>query len=701
MDAIVIAAYRGPVIPDGIMLVSAEEDSTATATSLRSDSTQSARDRIEGRAELCYTSINPRTGVATFDSICTTSTDSSRFRKFAIQKTWIKDGIASIFQEPEVLIMAPPGYAFHKPSGESSSFFLKPDLALSSSPIVSFVALSIFLRAFSGDASRIRETKTIYIDTMAISSVAYALRDLLTKVGTTSPVRVDSFHSYGGFDGVHRPIPGASFCLISASSSMSLQRKWITEKSVNTTDVITLVTLGSAQDSEKALHSLALDSDRHSAGPSELSIKIAGENFLPSPEPGSKVLIRAEPYVGDSDIRLMASLAGNEIFDIFRPDILHPGKVRTLHVDGTALFKSELFQSWLRSTLEQFTRATTRCVIYQDDAASRAFATNVADLCNAELGLSVVAMCESEVESTGIHPKAALIICAAVIGKGSKLLQISRMLRDVHAGHRLYLVGFQATETRSEIKTLRSNIRYKEKYLYDFESFGSIAIGTQLLSSFKQEKKLYQDKSNLPTSIPAQPKARAERLREGRPLHSLSLLPSGVDLSTPMKLRTGFAFWPPVYEPGPLQPEVLATIGSILQRAREDGTLKESDRLSSRAYRQILIDPENFSRYNDGLIQSAILRCAYPSELDYRTDYASSDFMKQLVLRSLHKMDREAGEASLEFILAISSGRMKLHKEHLQEVFEGLASAPVSKQTIELLTWILQDASGGEAPCAS
>jgi len=696
LDEIVIAAYRGPVIPDGIILVGAEDDPTRSTASLRSATTQAARDRIDGRAELCYTSINPRTGAIVSESICTTGTGGPKIRRFADQKSWIKDGISSIFREDEVIISAPPGYSFHKPSGGSSSLFLKPDMALNSSPIVSFVALIIFLRAFSGNETKIRDTRTIYIDTMAISSVAYALRDLLTTPGTTSPIRVDSFHSYGGFDGVHRPVPGASFCLISASSSMSLQRKWISEKAVNTTDVLTLLTLSSASDSERALHAIPFRSERHSDGPSELSIKIAGESFLPSPEQRRKVLIRAEPYVGDADIALVASLSGQSIFDIFRSDSLHPGKFRAVHVDGPALFENRIFREWLQSTLVQFTRATTKCVIHQEDEASKAFAVRVVELCRSLLGMTISLICESAVESSHIDRDAALIICSAVIGKGSKLLQISRMLRDIHLGHRLYLVGYQVAETRSEIKTLRSNIRYKEKYFYDFETFGSLATGTQLLSSFKKERKRYNGGPILPSTIPPQTKVRYEALRDGQSLRSYALLPSGGDLTTPMSLRAGFAFWPKGYTPGPLQPEVLATIGSILQRAREDATIKDSDRLSSQTFRHILIDPENFSRYNDGLIQSAILRCAYPSELDYRTDYASSDFMKQLVLRSISKMDREAGESTLEFLFALSSGRMALHKDHLQEIVDGIESAPASPQVLELVKWMIQSSDPAE-----
>ncbi len=81
-----------------------------------------------------------------------------------------------------------------------------------------------------------------------------------------------------------------------------------------------------------------------------------------------------------------------------------------------------------------------------------------------------------------------------------------------------------------------------------------------------------------------------------------------------------------------------------------------------------MLHPENFTRFNDGVLQSALLRNAYPSELDYRGDHADSDFMKAVVLRALARASEEAGEAILEFLLALALRRLQLEDEHLESI---------------------------------
>src|SRR5690606_27009862 len=60
---------------------------------------------------------------------------------------------------------------------------------------------------------------------------------------------------------------------------------------------------------------------------------------------------------------------------------------------------------------------------------------------------------------------------------------------------------------------------------------------------------------------------------------------------------------------------VFATVAAVLQAARD---LNSSDnQLRPNGYESVVLDPENFLRFNDNLLQSCILRAAHPSELDY------------------------------------------------------------------------------------
>ena len=63
----------------------------------------------------------------------------------------------------------------------------------------------------------------------------------------------------------------------------------------------------------------------------------------------------------------------------------------------------------------------------------------------------------------GLDPQRALLIVASVIGKGTRLLAISRDLRDAHIGARTYLVGVQIAETEKQILQLASNLTFSSK----------------------------------------------------------------------------------------------------------------------------------------------------------------------------------------------------------------------------------------------
>ena len=57
-----------------------------------------------------------------------------------------------------------------------------------------------------------------------------------------------------------------------------------------------------------------------------------------------------------------------------------------------------------------------------------------------------------------------------------------------------------------------------------------------------------------------------------------------------------------------------------------------------------------------------------PVELDYRVDPAFSRRMTDVILSVIINWDNEQGEATLEFLMALCSQRLRLVKEHLSEV---------------------------------
>jgi hypothetical protein len=700
LDELMLNMCKGPHLPDVALVVGVKEDQSCNLLAeLQSESANVAQQRLAARIPLIYVEFSLHTGRAKLKLI--DSSFKNRISEFksvveSDPQAWIQSGLKAAFDSDQVILRAPPGYSYQKPSGARSDIFLKPDLAFTSSVIVSFIAFALFVKIFSNRVRTSSELTTVFVDTMAISPVAYALRDFLQLCGSQRPYKIESFHSYGGMENVDRPLRGTSLCLISASASMSMQEQWTLTKQVSSDEVITLLTLTSAKNlKERALLVLEPPDYVQSAGPAQLSIRIKGESFLPEQELAKKVLLTDKDHRSDKEVSAFHRFAGANIFDIWRRPGKSDSKLRALYVDGSNLVTNSAFKSWLEKRLNQSVKAITRAVIYQDDSASLTLANLVKEYCEKKLGAKkLMLIAAHQIDSIKMEENAGVIVCAAVVGKGSLLLEISRALRDKHIGPRLYVIGFQVTDSRGELATLESNLKHSKNIPHEVARYGKAAIGTQLAASYDLEKAHYYATDRHPTDLPGLMKARATTLGTIRPCGELALLPHGSTLSNAMKLRPGFAYWPNEFEPQTCHAEVLGTVAVLLQRAREHEDLPEERRLHASSFRHVVLHPENFTRFNDGILQASILRCAYPSELDYRSDNAASEFMKALIMRSLAKSDAESGEAALEFLLALMQKRLQLREAHYNEVRALATRGPWrSTQLGKAMQFITQDAT--------
>jgi hypothetical protein len=411
------------------------------------------------------------------------------------------------------------------------------------------------------------------------------------------------------------------------------------------------------------------------------------------------VLLTDKDHRSDTEVAHLYTFAGNHVFDIYRRPATNASKPRALFVDGFKLQQQRKFVDWLRNRLIQSTKAATQLIVFQDDPQSKALALTTKRYCERVLNFRKLPVIPSgDLATTQLDNSAGVIVCAAVVGKGSLLLEISRALRDMHSGPRLYLIGFQVSETREELRTLDSNLKHSKNVPYEVAKFGQAAIGTQLEAAFSAEVKRYYGSSTKLDGLPESMKKRALLLGTATACGQLALLPHGSSLKDSMKLRPGFAYWPNAFKAQPCHAEVLATVAILLQRAREYRDLPDERRLHAPSFRHVVLDPENFTRFNDGVLQAALLRCAYPSELDYRSDHAASDFMKAVILRALARADQETGEGTLEFLLAIAQRRLQLREEHSDEVIMTAQKAEGKSSMLRAAIKFILKADSSTAP---
>lgn len=669
----------GPLVPSAVVMLHIEQDKTLLPA-LRSVPVQSALVRFNGRMPFAVLSIK-------LDSLSISLTHeqgvSAELRKEILGKflgisNWIKAGLAKIFDPKIVLVNAPAGYAFHKPSSRRSSYFIRAELALATSAAVSFVAFAIVYRLSRSYLGMPEKLRLIFVDTMGVAATAFALRELLALANVTPLPQVESFHSYGGIDEVKNPLPDTSLCIISASSSMNLHREWIKKKSLTSRDIVTLVTFDDAQDAEHALYAMPSAEKPEELKPSaKYDIRIEGENFFPIMEPPRKVLLtKAHSRDCTEYTEIYSELHRQGVFGAFAATASSENR-RSLYIDAQALLKTHNFRWWVDTKLPQALKAGTTQVIYQDDKPSQILAQHVAYIVIELGGPAPKLVSASQVSSATIDQKGAIVCVAAVVGRGNAVLSLSRELRNCHRGARLYLIGMQVTESLSNLKTFDRNLQYSSN-----ESAIEILRMKACLSSDAVSESLLQELSLIYTaqvSAPPELLQRAASLRSGG-MGAEILLPSGPELADQLILNEDFAFWPKGYEAGPYHGEVLATIGTLLQNARTSNLLASEQRLRSPLLMHVALDPENFARFNDGVIQAALLRTSLPSELDYRGDSEASRYMVDF-LRRLSAKYAEPQQATLEFLTAIATRRMQLNAEDLNEVRIAFKTAVAADST--------------------
>ncbi|MCK7556560.1 hypothetical protein MKQ70_16660 [Chitinophaga sedimenti] len=140
---------------------------------------------------------------------------------------------------------------------------------------------------------------------------------------------------------------------------------------------------------------------------------------------------------------------------------------------------------------------------------------------------------------------------------------------------------------------------------------------------------------------------------------------------TALKINNGFAFAPNEnFAQTAAQSEVYFIISSILNDLRNKETLLQSE------YVRNLLDPGNFVRYNDGIIQACILRAAKDYELKFHLSDELSLQMKSIIGDMILHLEDPHSEALIEFFYAIAIKKLRLVERDLEDCIKLLEEQP-------------------------
>lgn len=586
----------------------------------------------------------------------------------------VKAGLASLVKRSDVLKKAPPGFFYSKPSSRASNYFIRAEDLLSETLHAHYLAFACLPLIQKIKDQTQSAPDTLYLDTIALLPLAFALQMYLMRFKRPVFANIRSFHSHEGLvkDG---PLPKAAsaMCLISASTRCGLADQWAKINSTAPCLVTTLLSFESSSKTCSILHTLKQPEDfevlkEGDSGGTRL-IRIHGERFVAEHSETRLLNITTDhaPTILQPKFYLYM---GEDLFSCFRQD--KPGaRSRTVHVDKSKLIDTAGFIEWFDTVLLEEAVSSTRWIIHDDDEAS----TQLADKAVAYLkkcGVEIETKVSFDEFDAGTVFNGSVIIVAAAVERGSRLQSVSRRLRTAQqSGTRLYIAGALFGRSYQMMKELHANLTQpaKDHSRYVFKTYIEIpAAELACADHWDKERALLQSLCSTSTKF-SDPIKNRMKVFDQVTAEGLALNPFWPSSQTgkPMTLARGFAFVDGKPEGKDnvtvaTSTDIFLTILWILQNARYGEKVANAKRLESGELQQVLLSPEVFSRFDDGVIQAAFLHAALPTELDYRADETQSLAMADIIYRLAAGYGHERGEAAMEFVMALAIEKIRLHK---------------------------------------
>jgi hypothetical protein len=616
-------------------------------------------------------------------------------------------GMTNIFKSRGAMLETPPTHHYAKPSRSHSRQFLRIGNAMVYGSEIDFIAFCC-LRCIP------KPVKHLYCDTGAIAPIAYALNTMRTEFNPDiKRATVDSFSSYAGALKFQFRNMAESMVLISATTSEGLSDLLAAKCHVPLTRTVTIYYLGEKQFEGALVCNLKRDIALNPDGFDPFSsypehncplckddestlIRIEGDQFLTGDTKTEEVSLVAthanhlQPFLertaGKGLVRANYSHQGtpatNEIFF----------DLETIFADD-ALQKFTYYQDQFNWIVDQQVPATLKRIITLDDPASKNLAQLIAKRLRTRLASDVTIVSVSKVKANideHVECDGATLVAASAVASGRTLQSLSQMLRHIQPNKLItYIVGLARLPTETELKRIRSNVtQSQDSRKYGFHLIDEVNLplyGPHDKTSWEKEVDLWAVViRTCDESARRIIKERLEALRESGTTtkRGMSVGLFWPSLSgTELSLRPNFAFYqfrrPEVVS----QSDVFFVIIAILHSLRI--TTRTAQSLRQHEHVRRVLSPRNFERFNDGIIQAAMLRAAHTAELDYSNSRALSDDMAQILDSIFEHRLGETGEATTEFLLALAMRKLRLDDPALNFLVDKHAAAmddPISKQ---------------------
>lgn len=609
-----------------------------------------------------------------------------------------RHGLFSIFHTRNGMQESTPEYHYIKPSGSHSNNFIRTANVLVDGAEIQFIAFCCL--EYLHESFRNNELQHIYCDTGAIHSIGQSINDLRRRLLNNShDATIDSFGSYEGLNEHEFRHPRKSLVLISASTSGGLEAEVKSiHPEITSERIVTIFYHGHSPSGQVVCNLIDKEEGPEGYAPTEnyepekcllcdsgsTAVPVTGDQFLVESVVPNAVILRTKhapdwlsPFVknyqGTSAIR--ANYSRNE-----------SKSNRSIFFDVRQLLSNQRigdecrFEQRLGNLLNRSLPATLSRIVYMTDDSSRWMAESIREFANDrgidEIEMSSLAEVERDIDDH-VREEGSTVVVASAVATGRSLLTASQVLREAQTNNAIsYFVGIARMSGQSKLRSLRGNVTYEDRpgdYPFclvdsvflplDSSEDGApwreeIALINELIGDISDESlisNLRDRKSFLASS--------ASKTQRGLTNELFLRDVNGNNLN----LRPGFAFYNFDYQQGDInQAEVMFTIMSVLHYVRQDRGVDFGSRAD--VADRLVLDPICFERFNDGVIQAALLRATRRTELDYSIAPEKSKQMALILEAILRNAESESGEAALEFLLALATGKLQLTDEDFRRL---------------------------------
>ncbi|HTJ50913.1 MAG TPA: hypothetical protein VL443_15730 [Cyclobacteriaceae bacterium] len=632
-----------------------------------------------------------------------------------LTKDLFYQGNLHIIKKTNIILHSDSNFHYVNPSHKHSPYFIRTANMLVRNEEINFIAIQLLTYFKEADPTE------IVCDTSSILAIPYALVYLRSVFKKEINVPIRSFGSYA-----HKEynFKRSSLVIISASNSGRLED----DIRISETD-IKIVTIIFNSNNTKQIKStihrnilLNINStfsdlipnnhkkkqfdrseDCEYCSNNSIPVMVRDDQFMPSRVLIQKVIIKKYHY-DLNFIRSINEFTCSKSIIAYKSEYLS-SKIRELYFDVQNLIEHNgSFAEAYRKIIKNSLPASSNLIVHIDDKSSTYMANYILNYLNEILKLDIPKIVSFKDISTlqDVESYSTIIVVASCLSTGNLLNAVAQSLRRFKKSSIHYIVGLARLENSEKLKLLRSNIEARqgnielnklhtvsECFLPNNHSKHSTKY---LQPSWIQEEKL------LSQWIDAYPTYSEFLLNRKKAINRLNGL--SIDLyycdpfsKTRLSLRPNFIFYD-FKQDTPSQADVYFIIASVMHCLRNPKMLSErkvEDKfLLQHEHVKSLIAPDNFTRFNDGVIQASILRIARPSELDYSVDEEHSSEILGIMKILFTKENLVSAEGILEFLYAMASRKLKMNESHIYEFIDFLKKQFTENDSINFFIIVIE-----------